>query len=68
MNCYDCNARDRSTSAVAICNSCGAGVCGEHACSRPRQLHRCAGTGVSALPIAARRILCPTCNTAEHRS
>ena len=30
MNCYDCIGEGRTTSAVAICTSCGAGLCGEH--------------------------------------
>lgn len=30
MNCYDCISDGRTTVAVAICTSCGAGLCGDH--------------------------------------
>ncbi|NEA59657.1 DUF2180 family protein [Streptomyces sp. SID13666] len=66
MNCYDCNKlTDRVTPAVAVCPTCGAGVCGEHANTVPNQLHRPMGMGLATLPRATRRILCTTCISAE---
>ncbi|MET8405355.1 DUF2180 family protein [Streptomyces sp900116325] len=65
MNCYDCDSLDHVTPAVAVCPTCGAGVCAEHANTVSQQLHRPAGMGLATLPRAARRILCATCISAE---
>ncbi|MGW3625244.1 DUF2180 family protein [Streptomyces sp. NPDC000880] len=65
MNCYDCHAADRSVTAVAICGSCGAALCADHARSTPQTVHRVNGMGVATLPRAARRITCFTCARAE---
>ncbi|MCM2578438.1 DUF2180 family protein [Streptomyces meridianus] len=67
MNCYDCHATGSDTTAVAACRTCGAGICGDHAHSRPETLHRISGTGVATLPRSARRITCGTCTAAETR-
>ncbi|MFE6664737.1 DUF2180 family protein [Streptomyces sp. NPDC057697] len=65
MNCYDCHTGAISRPAVAVCHCCGAGICGDHSTVLPRTFHRINGLGVTTLPRAARRLLCPTCTTAE---
>ncbi|WP_018549442.1 DUF2180 family protein [Streptomyces sp. LaPpAH-108] len=65
MNCFDCQALDTATAAVAICRSCGAGLCDRHAHPHPQALHRAAGMGTATRRHAARRLLCETCAVAE---
>ncbi|MEW2131889.1 DUF2180 family protein [Streptomyces sp. NPDC005435] len=65
MNCFDCQDLDVTTAAVAVCRSCGAGICGRHAHPYAQVLHRAAGMGTATRRRAARRLLCETCAAAE---
>ncbi|MBJ7903092.1 DUF2180 family protein [Streptomyces sp. NPDC003656] len=66
MNCFDCRDLDVTAAAVAVCRSCGAGICDRHAHPHPQVLHRAAGMGTATRRQAARRLLCATCTAAEH--
>ncbi|SEG87066.1 hypothetical protein SAMN05216223_11832 [Actinacidiphila yanglinensis] len=61
MNCFDCDATGRNTPAIAVCATCGAGACTDHAETSPQLLRHPNGLGTTTLPNAARRIQCVTC-------
>lgn len=58
MNCYVCSveALDRSCSAVAICQQCGAGICQDHLYTLP------GATSVGMAGNMSRRLICSVCN------
>ncbi len=66
MNCLECVRGDRTTTAVAVCGRCGAGLCRDH-------LHEGGETLTVMAPIArqvpveplARRLRCAECESAE---
>jgi hypothetical protein len=65
MICLECAQGGVQTPAVAICHSCSAALCLEHAEIVPQYLKVGApGRKSLTLPIAARSILCRTCRTA----
>jgi hypothetical protein len=71
MHCFDCAARGDDVPAVAVCNSCGAGVC--LTCSRTgRQAirHDAAFMSAEVLVTETRTIACPSCSDAlaEHHA
>ncbi len=62
MNCFDCTARGVTAAAVAVCASCGAGVCAD--CVRRESV----STGSPATPgnpvrHATRRLVCVGCDS-----
>jgi hypothetical protein len=62
MNCLQCATNGRSTSAVAVCADCGAGVCLEHA-----RIVALTAQPVGLIPAHAsgRQIRCTACPNAE---
>ncbi|GGQ19705.1 DUF2180 family protein [Streptomyces roseolilacinus] len=60
MNCYECA---RPNPAVAVCRSCGAGLCRDHVRVRGEELHETVGPGPSQ-PVRGRRMLCGVCTDA----
>ncbi|MER7407887.1 DUF2180 family protein [Streptomyces sp. NPDC000070] len=67
MQCYDCLALDRTTTAVAVCRSCGAAVCGEHVRDERKEVHEVVGMGKATHDPAARNLLCSVCSHAERQ-
>ena len=65
MNCYDCLARQKLTTAAAVCARCGAGLCLDHVHVAPQAVHESAGTGRSVHTSDARRFTCGVCHEAE---
>lgn len=57
MNCYECA---RPNPAVAVCRSCGAGLCRDHVRVRGEELHEIVGPGPSRT-ARGRRLLCGVC-------
>jgi hypothetical protein len=66
MYCLDCLNDGEACEAVAICHSCGSGICAEHASAIPVHLVR---MGVilreERVEPPAREMLCPTCLAAR---
>jgi hypothetical protein len=69
MNCYDCAQLGRTTSAVAICHDCGAGLCPDHTTEGQHMLTVVRATS-SRYPVdpPQRRIRCLTCAAAVDRA
>ncbi|MFH9071983.1 DUF2180 family protein [Streptomyces alboflavus] len=65
MNCYECALVRHSRTAVAVCRVCGVAVCADHAQTATADLRRPAGTGEIVRDLAARKIMCPVCRTAD---
>jgi hypothetical protein len=67
MNCLDCALSGTTSPAVAICHSCGAAVCAEHAVIGPHHLYRVVPLD-RHIPIEppARLVACTTCAAAQH--
>lgn len=66
MECFDCAAMYRVTSAVAVCADCGAGVCPEHTRVIPRWLTRIVPIGRRERTGPPARILrCGVCQAAR---
>lgn len=63
MHCLDCRTAGANSTAVGICQSCGAGVCTVHAHVEARSLRRGSPLG-APVEAAARRVLCPVCAVA----
>ena len=67
MHCLDCLTGGDVRDAVAICRSCGAGVCVDHAAALTVHLVR---MGVilreERVEPPAREMICPTCLAARH--
>jgi hypothetical protein len=65
MNCLECAKEGVSRLAVALCHSCCAALCLDHAEIVPQRLEmRVPVCGTATLPIAARQVLCHTCREA----
>ncbi len=66
MNCLDCHDEDRlAAPAVAVCFSCGAGACRDHAVVRDRVVHRVGVMGrLDPVDPPARAIRCRACDAA----
>jgi hypothetical protein len=62
VNCFDCATHDHTAStAVAVCVSCGAGVCERHACMETRIVPQPASVGRH--PVGhTRAVTCPGCD------
>jgi hypothetical protein len=66
VDCFDCAALSRATSAVAVCADCGAGTCPEHARVIPRWLTRIMPIGrPERAGPPARVIRCAVCQAAR---
>ena len=66
MNCLDCTGSSVSTVAVAVCHSCGAGVCTDHANIRDHYLTRTEPIDqVVRIEPPARLIWCGACAAAN---
>lgn len=66
MNCFDCAAAGRVSTAVAVCHDCGAAVCAEHAISRDDHLTRTVTISRKiVVEPPARLVRCRVC-TAAH--
>ncbi len=66
MNCFDCAATGITTSAVAICGDCGAGLCTDHARVTAHFLTRTAVINRSVVvEPRARQIRCALCQMAH---
>jgi len=63
MNCFDCLGRGVTSAAVAVCASCGAGLCGD--CVR-RETVDTASPATPGNPVhhATRRLVCTGCDSA----
>jgi len=65
MNCMECERGGIHRTAVALCHSCSAALCLEHAEVVPKRLEmQVPVCKTVALPIAARLVLCGTCRRA----
>ena len=63
MQCYDCAVAQKTSPAVAVCATCGAGVCLSHAVlAHPDEMSVTVGNPV-ATRLPGRRFLCPTCSS-----
>jgi hypothetical protein len=62
MNCYDCIGEGRTASAVAICTSCGAGLCGEHTRVETND-HMQAATPGNPSHHRTRSLICGSCDS-----
>ena len=63
MQCYDCAVTQQTTPAVAVCSTCGAGLCVSHAVVGHADEWTSSVGNPSALRLPGRRILCRTCST-----
>jgi hypothetical protein len=65
MYCMDCEGKGLHRTAVALCHSCSAALCLEHAEVLPKRLEMSVPVyNTVELPIAARLVLCSTCRRA----
>ena len=65
MNCLECAKKEVSRPAVALCRSCCAALCLDHAEIVPQRPEmRVLVRGTATPPIAARQVLCRTCREA----
>jgi len=68
MQCFEHAKQGVEKAAVAICSSCGAAVCLEHAVvsekavTAPRAV-----ASVQVLPVKAQKVLCQVCAAAENQ-
>jgi hypothetical protein len=62
MNCYDCIGKGHTAPAVAICTSCGAGLCGEHT-HLETQDHTAAATPGNPCHHRTRALICGSCDS-----
>lgn len=62
MRCYDCAVAQQDMPAVAICATCGAGVCMTHAVLGHRDEMTVTVGIPSAVRIPGRVFLCQTCS------
>ncbi|MFE0178215.1 DUF2180 family protein [Streptomyces sp. NPDC059002] len=65
MECFDCSEQGHRAASVAICQDCGAALCGEHVTAVEHLPHRVAGMGRATPPAPARRMTCHTCRRAR---
>ncbi|MFE3637522.1 DUF2180 family protein [Streptomyces sp. NPDC059168] len=65
MNCFDCDRRELTVAAVAVCSVCGAGVCATHVRTEAEQVREPANPGEVMHDRSARRLTCSTCRAAE---
>lgn len=61
MNCYDCLDKGITREAVAVCVSCGVGVCLTCACLESVE-HERNGSPGNPLHRVTRTINCPSCD------
>lgn len=66
MNCLDCATAGRAVAAVAVCHTCGAAVCADHAVVRPHHLTRNVPINQTVVvEPAARLVRCTVCDAAH---
>lgn len=61
MRCYDCADRGKDAAAVAVCLSCGAGVCADCIRAEWRGVDQHATLGRPS-HAETRSLLCPSCD------
>lgn len=61
MQCLDCSTTDRSSDAVGVCTTCGAGVCGEHLSLDTHVITSHGGVG-NARVHRTRAVTCSVCD------
>lgn len=61
MRCYDCMDRGVDAAAVAVCMSCGAGVCADCVRAESRGVDQHATLGRPS-HAETRTLLCPSCD------
>ena len=65
MNCYDCHPK--STPAIAVCVTCGKGLCADHCVRHDRTVVErvSAGMGTQERPTGRKvpRMMCQECGT-----
>ncbi|MGC5168755.1 DUF2180 family protein [Luteimicrobium sp. DT211] len=61
MNCFDCVTSSASTAAVAVCSTCGVGVCEQHARIGSRHVETHSMGNPSSAVLPGRRIFCSVC-------
>ena len=62
MQCFDCAATNQITTAVAVCSTCGAGLCVHHAVVGHADEATASVGNPSSVRLPGRRILCQTCS------
>ncbi|MFD7880297.1 DUF2180 family protein [Streptomyces sp. NPDC059766] len=66
MHCFDCTENGSATTAgIGACTGCGLFVCRDHARVVGAGVQRPVGVVPRTSPVAARRLVCATCRTAE---
>jgi hypothetical protein len=66
VNCLDCTTTGRAVAAVAVCHTCGAAVCADHAVVRPHHLTRNVPINQTVvIEPAARLVRCAVCDAAH---
>ena len=63
MQCYDCAVEERTTTAVVMCSTCGAGLCLDHAILGHADEWTATVGNPTAMRLPGRRFLCRTCAT-----
>ena len=62
MQCYDCAVENKTAPAVAVCSTCGAGLCVDHSVLGHADEWTASVGNPSASKLPGRRILCQTCS------
>ncbi|HEY0237564.1 MAG TPA: DUF2180 family protein [Friedmanniella sp.] len=68
MQCYDCAVENQTNTAVAVCSTCGAGLCIQHAVLGHADEWAASVGNQTAVRLAGRRILCQTCSASGARA
>ena len=61
MQCYDCALEAQISPAVAVCSTCGAGLCGDHAVAGHANEPLTAVGNPTTRRLPGRRVVCQTC-------
>ncbi|MGW2108810.1 DUF2180 family protein [Streptomyces sp. NPDC001948] len=64
MHCLDCRTTGTNSTAIGVCQVCGAGVCAAHARIATRSVRRGSLIGTPG-EAKARTVLCPVCAAVE---
>ena len=63
MQCYDCAIEQRTTPAVVMCSTCGAGLCLNHLVLGHADEWETTVGNPTVMRLPGRRFLCQTCST-----
>lgn len=61
MQCFDCALEARISPAVAVCSTCGAGLCTDHAVSGHADEPMATVGNPTTHRLPGRRVVCHTC-------